>query len=134
MVISAAGKKELRKFAYTVATGFAIFALVGLLRHRMTFSGVCAAVCIVLVTLALLAPALLRPIQKGWLRIGGVLGYVNMRILLSLIFYAVLTPIGWLRRIAGNDPLQRRFDKKALSYWIETTTETSDLTRYKRQF
>lgn len=54
---------------------------------------------------ALLWPAALRPLHALWMRFGHVMGLVNAYVILGLVFFAVLTPIGWLMRLLGINPL-----------------------------
>lgn len=57
-------------------------------------------------TLSLLIPASARWIHIGWMKLAEVLGYINNRILLGLIFFLLLTPIALLRRLFHKDPMQ----------------------------
>lgn len=57
---------------------------------------------------ALLWPPALGPVYRGWMRAAGVLGRFNTALVLGLMFFVVLTPIGLLRRAFGRDPMQRR--------------------------
>lgn len=66
---------------------------------------------------ALLRPALLRPLNQSWFRFGLLLHRVVSPLVLALIFYAVLAPIGLLMRVVGSRPLQLGFDPEAQSYW-----------------
>jgi hypothetical protein len=52
------------------------------------------------------------------MRVGGMLGFVNTRIILGIAFYLVFTPLGVLMRWFGRDPLGQHFDRKAASYRI----------------
>ena len=54
----------------------------------------------------LLFPAFGDLILKGWFKFAEALGWFNSRVLLSLVFYIILTPIAVAYRLAGNDPLQ----------------------------
>ena len=54
---------------------------------------------------ALLRPAALRPLHALWMRFGHVMGTINGYLILGLVFFAVLTPIGWLMRLLGINPL-----------------------------
>jgi hypothetical protein len=54
-------------------------------------------------------------------------------LLLILVYYAVLTPIGLALRMAGRDPLHRKFDRDSASYWVRRD-ETANAERYFRQF
>ena len=67
--------------------------------------------------MALLFPASLRPVYKIWMRFAEALGWVNTRIILSLIFFLVFFPFGIIMRMF-NDPMQRKFDGAAASYRI----------------
>lgn len=67
----------------------------------------------------LLAPALLAPFNRGWMALGNLLGRVVSPIVLGVIFFAVITPFGVIRRATGWDPMRRRYDPDASTYWIE---------------
>jgi hypothetical protein len=61
--------------------------------------------------------------------IGFVLSYAN----LAFVYYMVLTPIGLVLRLAGRDPMQRRFDRSAATYWTPRKQEEAT-DRYFQQF
>jgi len=67
--------------------------------------------------LALICPRLLAPLYRLWMKFGHVLGWINARIILSLVFFVVVTPIGIVMRLLGKDLLRMRTPKSA-SYWI----------------
>lgn len=71
-----------------------------------------------LVTGALVRPAALAPVYQVWMKIAGVLGWINTRLLMVLIFYGMILPAGLIMRAVGRDPMQRRFDAQAASYRI----------------
>ncbi len=68
------------------------------------------------VTLA--RPGLLRVLNRGWTRFGLLLGRVVNPIIMALLYWVVITPAGLLMRLAGKDPMRRRPDPNAASYWI----------------
>jgi hypothetical protein len=78
------------------------------------------AVGAVLALTALVAPASLRPVYKGWMRVGAVLGWVNTRILLLIVYCLLVVPIGLVMRLSGRDPMARRIDKSLASYRIKS--------------
>jgi len=57
---------------------------------------------------AILRPALLYYPYKFWMRIGSILGWVNSRIILGLVYLFVLQPIALIMRISGHDPLRMK--------------------------
>jgi hypothetical protein len=75
----------------------------------------------VLAAIALTAPRLLRPLNIVWFRFGLLLHAVMTPLILGLMFYTTITPIGWLMRAFGKRPLALEFDPKASSYWIHRT-------------
>jgi hypothetical protein len=74
-------------------------------------------VAAVLAGMALIVPAALGPVYKIWMRFAEALGWVNTRIILSVIFFLVFFPIGMVMRIF-NDPMRRELDSSADSYKI----------------
>jgi hypothetical protein len=70
---------------------------------------------------ALAKPALLAGLNRLWTKLGVLLGRVVSPVALGVLFYAVLTPVGLLMRLAAKDPLRRARDPGAPSYWQPRT-------------
>ena len=64
-------------------------------------------------------PPLRKPIYLGWIYLTYPIGFVISHVILGLVYYVVFTPIGLVMRLFGHDPMTRRFDRSAKSYWIE---------------
>lgn len=69
-----------------------------------------------LVLVGLLVPLWLLPVRAGWFRLGLVLGAINAHLILGILYYVVLTPIGVLLRLFGKDPLGLRKDPSRSTY------------------
>jgi hypothetical protein len=67
---------------------------------------------------ALLAPRTLVPVYRIWMTVGEALGWINTRILLGVVFYGLITPMGLIRRLRREDPMRRRHDPGAQSYRV----------------
>ena len=78
----------------------------------------------ILAAWALLIPATLHPVYRAWMAIGHVLGWVNSRIILGLMFYVVILPAAGIMRVFGKDPMSRRFDAKAPTYRVTSTDQS----------
>lgn len=78
--------------------------------------------------------SVLRPIYIGWMKFAFVLGWVNTRLLLGVFFYGILTPIGLIMRLFGWDPLTRKIDRRAVSYWVKRAPAPFDPKRYEQLF
>jgi len=71
-----------------------------------------------LLLLGLVAPARLAGLNRAWTRLGLLLFKVVSPIVLGLIFLTTIVPIGLLMRAFGHDPLRRRFEPQASTYWV----------------
>lgn len=80
-----------------------------------------------------LAPPLRRTIYLGWMYAALPMGWMVSHALLAMIYYLVFTPIGLVMRCVGYDPMHRRIDRAATSYWIERPA-APNAGRYFRQF
>lgn len=88
----------------------------------------------ILVSLAgLFIPAARRYIFVGWMCAAYPIGWAMSHILMAIIFFLVITPIGCLLRLCGHDPLHRKFDRAATTYWVPHPA-SNDKARYFRQF
>jgi hypothetical protein len=72
-------------------------------------------------SLAIVKPAWLGIANRQWTQLGVLLGKITSPIALGVLFYAVITPIGMLMRLVGNNPLRLQNDKAADTYWIRRT-------------
>jgi hypothetical protein len=84
--------------------------------------------------LSLVKPDALRGIYRYWMALAVVLGLFMTKVIISLVFYLLMTPIGLMRRAWVGDPLKIRFDKKAESYWIEKEVRKPAPESYEKQY
>ena len=82
-----------------------------------------------LLILGLIKPTLLFYPYKAWIGIGNILGWINSRIILGLIFILVLQPIAFIMRLFGYDPLKQNFKGKTTDSYRELRRNKVDLTR-----
>lgn len=126
--------KDLKEFGYGLSVIFVILGLLNLVKgHRNMFDlffGLAAFVA----TVSLAAPELLRRLYKGFIPVAHALGWINTRIILILVYYLVLTPIGLLMRLFGKDPMSRKIDVSAVSYWTEREHRAATRESLEKQF
>jgi len=110
---------ELRSFG--LLTGALFVAIFGLafpaLRHHR-FPAWPWVIAIALAIPALVYPRSLYYVHWIWTRIGIVLGWINSRIILTLLFFVVILPMGLLMRAFGRDPISRKFEPDAETYRV----------------
>jgi len=63
-------------------------------------------------------PRALAPIHTGWMWVGHVLGWINTRVLLSIVFYGLITPIGIIFRLLGKDAMRQAFAQDSQTYRV----------------
>ena len=66
----------------------------------------------------LVVPNALSQVYRGWMAVGHALGWVNTRIILGIVFYGIVTPMGLVMKMMGMDPMRRGFDPTAKSYRV----------------
>ena len=127
------GRKELRKFAITV--GIVLGLLGGLFFWRgRDYDSYFLILSAALLLLGLVVPILLKPIHKVWMVLAVFLGWLMTRVILSVLFYLVVTTIGLLARLFGKDFLDLKFGRNADSYWIPKERIEFKRSDYERQF
>jgi hypothetical protein len=121
-----------RSFGLSVGGVLCLIAAVLFWRTRFARAEVLGAAGMLLVVLALAAPRLLRRPSVLWWRFSRLLGHVNARVLLTLLFALVLTPVGIFWRLTGRDPLARR--RSDWPGWTAYPPRYRDPHHYKRMF
>jgi hypothetical protein len=84
-----------------------------------------------------LAPAILRPLFKAWMKLAMILNWFMTRVIISLVFLLLMTPIGWVRRLSGSSTPKSflRFrDTTTETYWIRRDPIQKPADSYYRQF
>ena len=86
------------------------------------------------VILAFIAIPVLRPFHKLWMMLALAMGFVMSRVILTLLYYLILTPIGLLAKIVGKKFMPLVFDKNAKTYWEKRENIVKQQIDYERQF
>lgn len=128
-----AGPRELRRFGLTVGGAFLLLAAVSAWRGHTLPPRVLGTLGVLLVVPGLVAPGILGPVERGWMRFAEVLGRINTRIILALVYCLVITPVGLVRRWLA-DPLDRRMRDGRKTVWVTRARAPVDPTRYRQQF
>ena len=124
---------QARKSALLVAGVLLGIAAWNLYRGRTTVVLVFASVGAALIVAGLLVPPAARAFHTAWMRFAALLGHVNSRVLLTLVYYLVVTPYGVVTRLVGRDPLRRRGAAQQ-SHWVERKTTRQAREGFERLF
>lgn len=114
----AASAKELRSFGLLVGGIFSVIGLWPMVVHGESLHQWAVGVGGLLMVLGGIVPQALAPVHKGWMWIGHLLGWINTRILLSVVFYGLITPIGIVFRLMGKDTMKQAFLEASPTYRV----------------
>ena len=106
-----------RAFGSLFAAVFTIAGLWPLLRGP-SVRWWCLLVASAFLALAIFRPRALAPLNKLWLRVGLVLHLCVSPVVMAMLYYTTMTPIGLLLRLSGKDLLRLRFEPESPTYWI----------------
>ena len=126
-------KKDLKNFGLVI--GIALLILAGFLWWKdrpifLTFGGI----GIVVISIGFIFPIILKPFQIIWMVFAVIMGFIMTRVILSLLFYLVLTSTGLLAKLFGKKFLDLKLDASASSYWIQKPKRDLGKKFYERQF
>jgi hypothetical protein len=109
---------DLRKFGLLVGGIFCVIGVWPALYRGQPLRAWALIVGILLIVPALIIPRALGPVYRVWMLVGETLGWINSRILLTVLFYVVLTPMGSIMRMLGKNTMRRAFDPSVESYRV----------------
>lgn len=127
------GDAQARKSALTVSVVLLLLAAWNFYRGRQTVVYLTGGAGLFLLVVGLLLPPLARGFHVFWMRVAAVLGYVNSRLLLSLLYYGVFAPYNLISRLVGRDPLNRRRAAQE-TYWLPRKTTRQTKEQFERLF
>lgn len=87
-----------------------------------------------LALVTLIKPNLLAPFNRAWLKFGDLLHAITTPIIMGLLFYVVITPIGMCMRLCKSDPLKLRYNTAIKSYWIKRQKDSDVQSSMLNQF
>lgn len=119
--------REGRRFAWTLGVGFGVLAALTLGRGRGTLGVVLAALAVLALVAGVAAPTRLGPAARAWQRLGDAIGVVTRPVVLAVLYWLVLTPMGLVRRLATRSPIVR--SRTAASYWVAREPVAADAAR-----
>ncbi|MFY4731133.1 SxtJ family membrane protein, partial [Nitrospira sp. BLG_2] len=114
----AATHRELRQFGLLVGGIFAVIGVWPPLVHSEPARLWAVILGGALIVPGAIMPWVLAPVHKAWMWIGHILGWINTRILLGVVFYGLVTPIGIIFRIMGKDEMRRAFAESNSTYRV----------------
>ena len=125
-------KKDLKSFGYTIGFILLIIGVFLLVREKDLFIYFFS-IGSVLIGLSLIAPTVLKPVHKIWMIFAVIIGWIMTRVILSVLFFSIITTIGIFTRLIGKDFLNLK-SKNNESYWNIRNKEYELNQDYEKQF
>jgi|TARA_B110000438_G_scaffold290618_1_gene326546 hypothetical protein len=112
---------------------FIVFLIIGLwpLKVEGSINLWLIAISLIFLFLGLMNSKVLSPLNKLWFKFGIILGAIIAPIVMCIIYFLVVTPIGLIMKIMGKDLLNLKYNKSAKTYWIKRNIPVGTM---KRQF
>ena len=126
-------KSDLRKFGITI--GLILMIVSGFLfwKEKESFQILLTAGAILLI-LGVTIPAILKYIYWVWMIFATIIGWIMTRMILSLMFYMIFTPIGFILRLFGKQFIELNWNKTDSTYWKYRTKSIFEKEDYEKQF
>ncbi|REK10868.1 MAG: hypothetical protein DWQ37_15625 [Planctomycetota bacterium] len=128
-------QREVRHFAFGwLPAACFVLAVVAVMGYASwSAAAVLGAVGALSIVLGAVSPRTARGVYLVWMWAAYPLGWLVSHLVIATIYFLLITPMGLVMRLAGRDPLGRRFDREAETYWRPRTRE-ADPSSYFRQF
>ena len=126
------GKKDLRSFGFTIGIILFVISTVLFYYGNLWYQNL-GVIAIVFIGLGTIIPIMLKPAYLLWMTFAVILGWIMTRVILSLLFYFIITPIAMLTRIFGEDFLALKTSNTD-SYWNFRESSAELNQNYEKQF
>jgi len=125
-------KKDFRSFGYTI--GIILLIVSAILFYYSNFLYVTLAIiALSFIVIGLVMPLLLKPIYLVWMTFAVIIGWIMTRVILSFIFYVIITPISLITKLFGEDFLELK-KTNSDSYWNSRDSNYETNQDYEKQF
>jgi saxitoxin biosynthesis operon SxtJ-like protein len=127
-------KKDLKQFGLVLGGILFVIGFVHFRKENVHVYPWLWSIGVLSIFLSIFIPKALKPLFVVFTKIAHIIGWVNTRIILTLIYYVVITPIGLVLRLVGKDLLDLKIEKEKESYWIERTKVSATKESLEKQF
>jgi polyferredoxin len=126
-------RKKLRDFSFIISIALTFVGLYFVWKGNNFLYLYYLSIAITILLLGLILPKVLTPLYYPWMVLAISLGFIMTRLILTILYYCVITPIGLLSRLLGKHFLELKWDHSQTSYWNKRRESLSKQS-YERQF
>ncbi len=121
-----------RKFGLTVGVAFLVIGALLIWRHKPVRADFALAIGGIMVAAGLVVPTTLGPVERAWMGLAHAISKVTTPIFMGIVYFLVITPLGFLRRAFGGSSMRRRAEPA--TYWVAHTPAADSRESMERQF
>ena len=126
-------KNDFRNFGLIIGAVLIAIVMLVFWKEKQSYN-ILMIVGVALCVTSLILPVILKPFYFAWMTFAVILGWIMTRVILSLIFYGIITPIGLLSRLVGKKFLNLKLNKKENTYWNHRKKYSLKKANYEKQF
>ena len=127
--------KEIRKFGLVIAIALGVIgSFVYVKFGNFDVVGWLWGIGLLFLILGFILPSVLRPVYRIWMLLAYFIGGIVSRVILTVLFYVVLTPTGLVLRLFGKDVLDQKFEKNRESYWVKKDLLGHTKEQYRKMY
>ncbi len=119
-------KKEIRKFGFLVG-GVLVAISIFFLWKGLSYFQLLLVIGVSLILLGFFIPKILKPLYIIWMTFATILGWIMTRVILTILFYLIVTPIGLVARMFGTKFLDLSWHNNVSSHWNKRDKSISDI-------
>ena len=128
-------RREIRKFGLVIAIALGVIgSFVYVKFGNLDVAGWLWGIGLLFLILGFILPSVLRPVYRIWMLLAYFIGGIVSRVILTVLFYVVLTPTGLVLRLFGKDVLDQKFDKRRESYWVKKDLSGHTKEQYSKMY
>jgi hypothetical protein len=134
MILSSTDKKEIRKFGTVALLFFGFLCIIAVWRQKVVAACFFCTLSL-LGTGFLILPGILKPVYDKWLQIAHFIGKAITVIMLTMMYYLVITPFALMKKMFGGSPISlKKPDKSVSSYWVSRSELAQPKERFVKRF
>jgi len=126
-------KTEFRKFGISLG-GLGLVLGLYLLWKNKTWVSPILIISAFLLIIGIMIPNILKPFYFAWMTFATIIGWIMTRVILTVLFYIVVTPLGLILRMFGHRFLDLKIDSTRKSYWNYRSEKQIETNHYQKQF
>ena len=132
--ISEPSEKELRSYGLMMGSILFLFGLLFTYKGVYAVAGVLGSAALTFFFLGLAVPKKLTGVHRRWMNFAVVLGTFNLKIIIGFIYLTGFTFVRLVFLITGKDPMHRKFDTNAKTYWMDHQESENNSQRYEKLY